>query len=50
MPVNTFREDEDQKQVVKRQTIIRLFRYMVQYQKQVAGGDPSHFLAESADH
>ena len=37
MPVNTFREDEDQKQVVKRQTIIRLFRYMVQYQKQVAG-------------
>ncbi|MBQ7431958.1 MAG: ABC transporter ATP-binding protein [Lachnospiraceae bacterium] len=37
MPVNSFREDEDQKQVVKRQTIIRLFRYMVQYQKQVAG-------------
>lgn len=36
MAVNSFREDEEQKQVVKRQTIIRLFRYMLQYKKQVA--------------
>ena len=36
MSVNSFREDEEQKQVVKRQTILRLFRYMIQYRKQVA--------------
>lgn len=36
MAVNSFREDEQQKSVVKMQTIKRLFRYMLIYKKQVA--------------
>lgn len=36
MAVNSFREDEQQKSVVKMQTIKRLFRYMLKYKKQVA--------------
>lgn len=36
MAVNSFREDEEQKQVMNRETILRLFRYLLAYKKTVA--------------
>ncbi|TCT13074.1 ATP-binding cassette subfamily B protein [Natranaerovirga pectinivora] len=35
MPINTFREDETTKEVIKIHTIKRLFRYMINYKKEV---------------
>ena len=36
MSVNTSRVDEEQKEVLKKDTIIRLFRYLLVYKKQIA--------------
>ena len=36
MAVNSFREDEEQKQVMNRETIVRLFRYLLSYKKTIA--------------
>lgn len=36
MSVNTFREDEEQKVVLKKDTIIRLLKYLLDYKKQIA--------------
>lgn len=36
MAVNSFREDEEQKQVMNRETIARLFRYLLSYKKTIA--------------
>ena len=35
MAVNSFREDEEQKEVLNRETLIRLYRYLFFYKKQV---------------
>lgn len=35
MAVNTFREDEYQKEVLKKDTLIRLYRYLFDYKKQI---------------
>ncbi|CVI70010.1 Putative multidrug export ATP-binding/permease protein [Clostridiales bacterium CHKCI001] len=35
MAVNSFREDEEQKQVLNRDTLLRLYRYLLFYKKQV---------------
>lgn len=35
MAVNSFREDEEQKQVLNRDTLLRLYRYLLLYKKQV---------------
>ncbi len=37
MAVNSFREDEEQKEVLKKDTLIRLFKYLLGYKKQIAG-------------
>ncbi len=37
MSINSFREDEEQKEVLKKDTIIRLFKYLLGYKKQIAG-------------
>ena len=34
MSVNTFKEDEEQKEVLKKETLIRLYRYLLSYKKQ----------------
>lgn len=36
MTVNTFKEDEYQKEVLKKDTLIRLYRYLFAYKKQIA--------------
>ncbi len=36
MSVNSFREDEEQKEVLKKDTVIRLFRYLLGYKRQIA--------------
>ena len=35
MSVNTFKEDEEQKEVLKKETLIRLYRYLLSYKKQI---------------
>ncbi len=35
MSINSFREDEEQKEVLKKDTIIRLFKYLLAYRKQI---------------
>ncbi len=36
MSINSFREDEEQKEVLKKETLIRLFKYLLKYKKQIA--------------
>ncbi len=36
MSINSFREDEEQKEVLKKDTLIRLFKYLLEYKKQIA--------------
>ena len=36
MSVNTFKEDEYQKEVLKKDTLLRLYRYLLAYTKQIA--------------
>ncbi len=35
MSVNTFKEDEEQKEILKKETLIRLYRYLLSYKKQI---------------
>lgn len=35
MSVNTFKEDEEQKEVLKKETLIRLYKYLLFYKKQI---------------
>lgn len=35
MSVNTFKEDEEQKEVLKKETLIRLYKYLLSYKKQI---------------
>ena len=35
MSVNTFKEDEEQKEVLKKETLIRLYIYLLSYKKQI---------------
>ena len=35
MSINSFREDEEQKEVMKKDTILRLFKYLLAYKKQI---------------
>ena len=35
MAVNTFKEDEYQKEVLKKDTLVRLYRYLLVYKKQI---------------
>ena len=35
MSINSFREDEEQKEVMKKDTILRLFKYLLVYKKQI---------------
>lgn len=37
MAVNSFREDEEQKETVNRVTLVRLYKYMLTYKKEVIG-------------
>lgn len=37
MAVNSFREDEEQKETVNRVTLVRLYKYMLAYKKEVIG-------------
>ncbi len=37
MSINSFREDEEQKEVLKKDTVLRLFKYLLGYKKQIAG-------------
>ena len=37
MAVNAFREDEEQKETVNRVTLVRLYKYMFAYKKEVIG-------------
>ncbi len=36
MSINSFREDEEQKEVLKKDTLIRLFKHLLAYKKQIA--------------
>lgn len=35
MPINTFKEDEYQKEVLKKDTLLRLYKYLLAYKKQI---------------
>lgn len=35
MSINSFREDEEQKEVLKKDTLVRLFKYLLEYKKEI---------------
>ena len=37
MPINSFKDDETHVEKNKRETLLRLFRYLLAYKKEIAG-------------